>query len=58
MGPGLFTVIFARFIAPDTGWRLPGAPFLLGALLIAAGLALAATQQLAPDRALPQPQDA
>ena len=60
IGPGLFTTIFAYFIAPDTGWRLPGAPFLLAAVLIAAALGLAATRQLAPapDRALPQPQDA
>jgi DHA1 family tetracycline resistance protein-like MFS transporter len=58
IGPGLFAVIFAHFIAPDTRWHLPGAPFLLAALLVAAALALAATRQLAPDTALPQPQDA
>lgn len=58
IGPGLFTAIFAHFIAPGTGWRLPGAPFLLGALLLAAALAIAAARPLAPDRALPQPHDA
>ena len=30
-GPGLFTQAFARAIAPDATWQLPGAPFLLAA---------------------------
>lgn len=39
-GPALFSVIFARFIA-DGGWHMPGAPFLLAALLLAAAAVLA-----------------
>ena len=40
-GPYLFSVVFARSIAPDASWQLPGAPFLVasGLLLAAAGLA-------------------
>jgi DHA1 family tetracycline resistance protein-like MFS transporter len=41
LGPGLFTQAFARSIAPGEGWHLPGAPFLLAALLLAAAAALA-----------------
>jgi len=44
IGPGLFAVIFAYSIAPDARWHLPGAPFLLAALLVAAALALAASR--------------
>jgi MFS transporter, DHA1 family, tetracycline resistance protein len=39
IGPGLFTLTFAHFIAP--GQDLPGAPFLLAALLQVAAIALA-----------------
>jgi DHA1 family tetracycline resistance protein-like MFS transporter len=35
IGPGLFTQIFARAIDTKSGWHLPGAPFLLAALLLA-----------------------
>ena len=40
LGPGLFTLTFAYFIRP-TVWKIPGAPFLLAALLmvVATGLA-------------------
>jgi DHA1 family tetracycline resistance protein-like MFS transporter len=41
IGPGLFTLTFASFIGAHRGWRLPGAPFLLAALLMALALALA-----------------
>ena len=41
IGPGLFTLTFARFIAPEAAWHVPGAPFLLAALLLVAALALA-----------------
>jgi DHA1 family tetracycline resistance protein-like MFS transporter len=34
IGPGLFTQSFAIFIAAGSGWHLPGAPFLLAALLV------------------------
>ncbi len=45
MGPGLFTTTFAAFTT--VGWmgrhgaHLPGAPFLLSALLVLVGLAVA-----------------
>ena len=41
VGPGLFTLTFAYFIAPDRRSDLPGAPFLLAALLQVAAIALA-----------------
>jgi DHA1 family tetracycline resistance protein-like MFS transporter len=41
IGPGLFTQTFAIFIAAGSSWHLPGAPFLLAALLVA-GAALIA----------------
>ncbi len=34
IGPGLFTQTFARGIDTQRGWHLPGAPFLLAALLL------------------------
>jgi DHA1 family tetracycline resistance protein-like MFS transporter len=34
LGPALFTQIFALFIGERTDWHLPGAPFLLAALLL------------------------
>ena len=33
-GPGLFTLTFAYFVAAEGSWHLPGAPFLLSALLM------------------------
>jgi DHA1 family tetracycline resistance protein-like MFS transporter len=41
LGPGLFTQAFARAIAPDAAWHLPGAPFLLAAAMLVAATALA-----------------
>lgn len=41
LGPGLFSQAFARSIAPDAAWHLPGAPFLLAAAMLAAATALA-----------------
>lgn len=41
IGPVLFTQTFALFIRPDTGWHLPGAPFLLAALLLVGAAMLA-----------------
>lgn len=41
IGPGLFTQTFAFFIGAGSAWHLPGAPFLLAGLLLAAALALA-----------------
>ena len=40
LGPGLFTLTFAWFIRP-TSWRIPGAPFLLAALLMIVAMVLA-----------------
>jgi len=41
IGPALFTLTFASFIGPRRSWHLPGAPFLLAALLLAMALMLA-----------------
>jgi len=38
IGPGLFTQCFAVFIAANAPLQLPGAPFLLASLLLAAAL--------------------
>ncbi len=40
IGPFLFTATFAHFISPSA-WRLPGAPFLLAAVLLALAIPLA-----------------
>ncbi len=41
IGPGLFTMTFSSFIKAHRDWRLPGAPFLLAALLMTVALVLA-----------------
>ena len=41
VGPGLFTWIFAHFISTGRSSQLPGAPFLLGSLLLVTALLLA-----------------
>ena len=41
IGPGLFTLTFAHFISSGSGRDLPGAPFLLAALLLTTALVLA-----------------
>jgi DHA1 family tetracycline resistance protein-like MFS transporter len=41
LGPSLFSLTFARAIAPDAPWQLPGAPFLLAGALLLAATALA-----------------
>ena len=41
IGPGLFTQTFAAFIGPERDWHLPGAAFLLAALLLGIGTLLA-----------------
>jgi DHA1 family tetracycline resistance protein-like MFS transporter len=41
IGPGLFTQTFSRFIDTQHGWNLPGAPFLLAAVLLVLALGLA-----------------
>ncbi|MEO8202067.1 MAG: TCR/Tet family MFS transporter [Gemmatimonadota bacterium] len=41
LGPGLFTLTFARAIDPRSGARFPGAPFFLAALLVLVAFVLA-----------------
>jgi DHA1 family tetracycline resistance protein-like MFS transporter len=41
IGPTLFTTTFAFFIAEHRDWHLPGAPFLLSAILLVGSLAVA-----------------
>jgi DHA1 family tetracycline resistance protein-like MFS transporter len=41
VGPGVFTLTFAFFIGPRTSWHLPGASFLLAAVMTSSALALA-----------------
>jgi DHA1 family tetracycline resistance protein-like MFS transporter len=41
VGPGIFALLFAHAIGAGRGWGLPGAPFLLSALLLFAAAALA-----------------
>jgi len=41
IGPGLFTLSFAHFIAKDRSWTLPGAPFFIAAGLLLLALVLA-----------------
>jgi MFS transporter, DHA1 family, tetracycline resistance protein len=45
VGPSLFTQVFALFIGSEAAWQLPGAGFLLAALLVVAAaiVVLAAT---------------
>jgi MFS transporter, DHA1 family, tetracycline resistance protein len=41
VGPVVFSETFARFIGPGREWHLPGAPYLLSAVLVVAALSLA-----------------
>jgi DHA1 family tetracycline resistance protein-like MFS transporter len=41
IGPGLFTLSFAYAVRPDIGLHLPGTPFLLAALMLLGGTAIA-----------------
>ena len=40
-GPALFTLTFASFIGPYASWHLPGAPFLLAAVLLVTAFGIA-----------------
>ena len=42
LGPGVFTATFAAGIRPGAGWHVPGAAFLLAALLLAVDVGVAA----------------
>jgi len=41
IGPLIFTNVFASFIGANRDWQLPGAPYLLAALMIAGSTAMA-----------------
>ncbi len=41
IGPGIFTLTFAHFIGAQSDWHLPGAPFLLAALMLMIAFMLA-----------------
>jgi DHA1 family tetracycline resistance protein-like MFS transporter len=41
IGPGIFTLTFASFIGVQSDWHLPGAPFLLSALMLVMAFGLA-----------------
>ncbi|MBI3504303.1 MAG: TCR/Tet family MFS transporter [Proteobacteria bacterium] len=41
LGPGLFTYTFAKSIGARSSWHVPGAPFLLSAVLLACAFVLA-----------------
>lgn len=41
LGPGIFTQVFAFFIGSGSAWHLPGAPFVLAAVLVAAATVIA-----------------
>jgi MFS transporter, DHA1 family, tetracycline resistance protein len=43
IGPGLFTLTFAYFIGAGTRWHIPGASFLLAAVLMLIALGVAVT---------------
>ena len=51
LGPSLFTLTFAYFIAADAPVQLPGAPFLLSAALLLVALAIAVPTLWAAKRA-------
>jgi DHA1 family tetracycline resistance protein-like MFS transporter len=57
VGPAMFTQTLAYFIGPGLGWNLPGAPFLLAALLLVCAIGLAgwATSPREQDAAVPTP---
>lgn len=51
IGPVLFTTVFASFIGARRDWHLPGAPYLLAALLLAGSTLLAWRVTRSSDRA-------
>lgn len=51
VGPVVFSEVFARAIAPASAWHLPGAPYLLAALLLIVAIVVA---RRSTRRALPQ----
>jgi DHA1 family tetracycline resistance protein-like MFS transporter len=55
IGPGLFTQTFAYFIGARLDWNLPGAPFLLAALLLVFAIGLAGRATSPRQEAAPAP---
>ncbi|MFY0522019.1 TCR/Tet family MFS transporter [Archangium gephyra] len=55
IGPAIFTQTFAYFIGPQLGWNLPGAPFLLAALLLVFAIGLAGWATSPRPEAAPAP---
>ena len=57
IGPLVFTNVFASFIGANRDWHLPGAPFLLAALMIAGSTAMAwqttRSRIILPENAVP-----
>jgi MFS transporter, DHA1 family, tetracycline resistance protein len=54
IGPSVFTQTFAVFISTQVSWGLPGAPFLLAAVLVVAAMVLA-WRTTRPALAAPEP---
>jgi DHA1 family tetracycline resistance protein-like MFS transporter len=42
IGPGVFTLTFASFIGARASWHMPGAPFLLAAIMMIVAIVIAA----------------
>ncbi|MCW5701840.1 MAG: TCR/Tet family MFS transporter [Bradyrhizobium sp.] len=57
LGPFLFTLTFAHFIAPQTAFKLPGAPFLLASALVALALAIAVRTLTRAETLVGQPRE-
>jgi DHA1 family tetracycline resistance protein-like MFS transporter len=55
IGPLLFTQTFASFIGPHRSWHLPGAPFLLSALLLVGALIVGLRTMSTQLRGIPDP---
>jgi DHA1 family tetracycline resistance protein-like MFS transporter len=56
VGPGLFSLIFARFISPDRPTKIPGAPWYLASLLLIAAAAVALAVAPAGERGRTSPE--
>jgi DHA1 family tetracycline resistance protein-like MFS transporter len=50
LGPGLFTQIFALTVGVDAGWHMPGATYILAALLLVLAGLIGWRTTAAPDK--------